>query len=175
MFKQFGGQLGISSLIGFDVVGKGPVALEPGAQRARRSIDPRVGLLALVGEGPRVDRFGITEPLEIFQLVASDQHFWHVLYRIEAEVPSGRRLYDLVHGSMPGSGTSRIASIGQLDLETAQSETASNWIEAYKKYVRTRPPAPIVPWDKDCPGKRHLHERLTDQRDCNADGPGLAG
>ena len=34
VFKQFGGQLGISSLIGFDVVGKGPVALEPGAQRA---------------------------------------------------------------------------------------------------------------------------------------------
>ena len=62
--------MGISPLIGFDVVGKGPVALEPGAQRARRCIDPRVGLLALVGEGVRVDRFGIMEPLEIFQLVA---------------------------------------------------------------------------------------------------------
>jgi hypothetical protein len=42
------GQLGISSLIGFDVVGKGPVALEPGAQRACRCIDPGVGLLAIV-------------------------------------------------------------------------------------------------------------------------------
>jgi hypothetical protein len=33
---QFGGQLGISSLIGFDVVGKSLVALQPGSQRARR-------------------------------------------------------------------------------------------------------------------------------------------
>jgi hypothetical protein len=41
-------------------------------------------------------------------------------------------------GSVPGSGTSRIASASQLDLETAQSQIASNWIEAYKKYVRRR-------------------------------------
>ena len=41
VFKQFRGQLDISSRIGFDVAGKGLVALEPGAQRARRCIDLR--------------------------------------------------------------------------------------------------------------------------------------
>jgi hypothetical protein len=49
------------------------------------------------------------------------------------------------------SSTSRIASAGQLNLETAQSEIASNWIEAYKKYVRTRPPVPIVNETKTAP------------------------
>ena len=33
---------------------------------------------------------------------------------------------------------------GQLDLKTAQREIASNWIEAYKKYIGKSPPAPRV-------------------------------
>jgi hypothetical protein len=33
---------------------------------------------------------------------------------------------------------------GQLDLQTAQREIASDWIEAYKKYVGKSPPAPRV-------------------------------
>ena len=55
------------------------------------------------------------------------------------------------HGSVPGSGTSRIASAGQLDLETAQSEIASNWIEAYQKYVAKSPPAQRVRETKPAP------------------------
>jgi hypothetical protein len=31
-----------------------------------------------------------------------------------------------------------------VDLKTAQSEIASNWIEAYQKYVAKSPPAPRV-------------------------------
>ncbi len=33
---------------------------------------------------------------------------------------------------------------GQLDLKTAQREIASNWIEAYKKYVGENPPTSVV-------------------------------
>jgi hypothetical protein len=33
---------------------------------------------------------------------------------------------------------------GQLDLKTAQREIASNWIEAYKKYVGEPPPTSVV-------------------------------
>jgi hypothetical protein len=33
---------------------------------------------------------------------------------------------------------------GQLDLKTAQHEIASNWIEAYKKYVGENPPTPVA-------------------------------
>ena len=33
---------------------------------------------------------------------------------------------------------------GQLDLKTAQREIASNWIEAYKKYVGETPPTSVV-------------------------------
>ena len=33
---------------------------------------------------------------------------------------------------------------GQLDLNTAQREIASNWIDGYQKYVAKSPPAPIV-------------------------------
>src|ERR1700751_767046 len=33
---------------------------------------------------------------------------------------------------------------GKLDLETAQRQIASDWIEAYKKYVRASPPTSIV-------------------------------
>jgi hypothetical protein len=38
----------------------------------------------------------------------------------------------------------KLVCAGQLDLKTAQREIASDWIEAYKRYVRTSPPAPIV-------------------------------
>jgi hypothetical protein len=38
----------------------------------------------------------------------------------------------------------KLVCAGQLDLKTAQREIASNWIEAYKKYVAKRPPAPIA-------------------------------
>ena len=37
----------------------------------------------------------------------------------------------------------KLVCAGQLDLKTAQGEIASGWIEAYKKYVRTSPPAQI--------------------------------
>jgi len=40
---------------------------------------------------------------------------------------------------MPGSGTSRIAGARQLNLDTAQSEIASNWIEVYKKSAGSTP------------------------------------
>ena len=39
----------------------------------------------------------------------------------------------------------------ELDLKTAQREIASDWIEAYKKYVRPSPPAPIVYETKTAP------------------------
>ena len=35
-----------------------------------------------------------------------------------------------------------LVCIGQLDLKTAQKAIASNWIEAYKKYVSPNPPIP---------------------------------
>jgi hypothetical protein len=38
----------------------------------------------------------------------------------------------------------KLVCAGQLDLEKAQHEIASNWIEAYKKYVRASPPASTV-------------------------------
>jgi hypothetical protein len=38
----------------------------------------------------------------------------------------------------------KLVCVGQLDLKTAQNQMASNWIEAYKKYVREAPPAPRV-------------------------------
>jgi len=38
----------------------------------------------------------------------------------------------------------KLVCAGQLDLKTAQRGIASDWIEAYKKYVRTSPPASIV-------------------------------
>jgi hypothetical protein len=40
---------------------------------------------------------------------------------------------------------------GYLDLKTAQSEIASNWIEAYQKYVAKSPPAPTVRETKTAP------------------------
>jgi hypothetical protein len=38
----------------------------------------------------------------------------------------------------------KLVCAGQLDLNAAQSEIASNWIEAYKKYIRKSPPTPRV-------------------------------
>jgi hypothetical protein len=38
----------------------------------------------------------------------------------------------------------KLVCAGQLDLKTAQSEIASNWIESYKKYVAKSPPTPGV-------------------------------
>jgi hypothetical protein len=38
----------------------------------------------------------------------------------------------------------KLVCAGQLNLKTAQREIASNWIEAYQKYVSKSPPPPIV-------------------------------
>jgi hypothetical protein len=38
----------------------------------------------------------------------------------------------------------KLVCAGQLDLKTAQREIASDWTEAYKKYVRASPPASTV-------------------------------
>jgi hypothetical protein len=45
----------------------------------------------------------------------------------------------------------KLVCAGQLDLKTAQREIAPDWIESYKKYVCTRPPAPIVHETKIAP------------------------
>jgi len=45
----------------------------------------------------------------------------------------------------------KLVCTGQLDLKTAQSQIASNWIEAYQKYVAKSPPAPIVRETKPAP------------------------
>ena len=45
----------------------------------------------------------------------------------------------------------KLVCAGQLDLKTAQSEIASNWIEAYQKYVAKSPPAPRVRETKPVP------------------------
>jgi hypothetical protein len=38
----------------------------------------------------------------------------------------------------------KLVCAGQLDLKTAQRDIASNWIEAYKKYVDETPHVPVV-------------------------------
>jgi hypothetical protein len=38
----------------------------------------------------------------------------------------------------------KLVCAGQVDLKTAQSEIASNWIEAYQRYIGKSPPAPRV-------------------------------
>src|SRR6516225_8086649 len=38
----------------------------------------------------------------------------------------------------------KLVCASQLDLKTAQREIASDWIEAYQKYVRKTPPTPVV-------------------------------
>jgi hypothetical protein len=45
-----------------------------------------------------------------------------------------------------------------LDLKTAQSEIASNWIEAYQKYVGESPPAPIDRETKTAPANSTANE-----------------
>ena len=45
----------------------------------------------------------------------------------------------------------KLVCAGQLDLKTAQREIASDWIAAYKKYVRASPPATIVHETKTAP------------------------
>ena len=45
----------------------------------------------------------------------------------------------------------KLVCAGRLDLKTAQSEIASNWIEAYQKYVSKSPPAPRVRETKPAP------------------------
>jgi hypothetical protein len=45
----------------------------------------------------------------------------------------------------------KLVCAGQLDLKTAQREIATDWIEAYKKYVGKSPPAPRVRETKTAP------------------------
>jgi hypothetical protein len=45
----------------------------------------------------------------------------------------------------------KLVCAGQLDLKIAQGEVASDWIEAYKKYVRRSPPTAIVHETKAAP------------------------
>ena len=45
----------------------------------------------------------------------------------------------------------KLVCAGQLDLKTGKRGIASDWIEAYKKYVRTSPPAPVVHETKTAP------------------------
>jgi hypothetical protein len=47
---------------------------------------------------------------------------------------------------------------GKLDLKTAQTEIASNWIEAYKKYVGESPPAPTAQKTKTAPANSTADE-----------------
>jgi hypothetical protein len=58
----------------------------------------------------------------------------------------------LIPLSLGGSNSIRkLVCAGQLDLKTAQLEIASNWIEAYQKYVGKSPPAPRVLETKPAP------------------------
>ena len=45
----------------------------------------------------------------------------------------------------------KLVCAGQLDLKTAQREIASNWIEAYQKYVHKTPPTPVAHETKTAP------------------------
>ena len=45
----------------------------------------------------------------------------------------------------------KLVCAGQLDLKTAQREIATDWIEAYKKYVRKIPSTPVVRQTKTSP------------------------
>jgi hypothetical protein len=47
----------------------------------------------------------------------------------------------------------RLVCAGELDLKTAQQAIASNWIEAYKKYVSEHPPAPVARETNRAPAK----------------------
>ena len=52
----------------------------------------------------------------------------------------------------------KLVCAGQLDLKTAQSEIASNWIEAYQKYVAKSPPAPRIRETEPAPGASTANE-----------------
>jgi len=52
----------------------------------------------------------------------------------------------------------RLVCAGELDLKTAQHAIASNWIEAYKKYVSESPPAPAVRETKTGPAAATANE-----------------
>ena len=45
----------------------------------------------------------------------------------------------------------KLVCAGQLDLKTAQREIASDWIEAYQKYVHKTPPTPVAHETKTAP------------------------
>ena len=52
----------------------------------------------------------------------------------------------------------KLVSAGQLDLKTAQREIASNWIEAYQRYIGKSPPAPRVRETKPAPATSTANE-----------------
>ena len=52
----------------------------------------------------------------------------------------------------------KLVCAGQLDLKTAQREIASNWIEAYKKYVAKNPSTPISRETKSGPATPAANE-----------------
>jgi hypothetical protein len=45
----------------------------------------------------------------------------------------------------------KLVCAGQLDLKTAQREIASDWINAYQRYVGKTPPTPVVHETKTAP------------------------
>jgi hypothetical protein len=57
---------------------------------------------------------------------------------------SGMRRTNSIPAASELLGSPATPVSGELDLKTAQSEIAVNWIEAYKKYVSKSPPTPIV-------------------------------
>ena len=84
-------------------------------------------------------------------------HFFGLLYRISNSI---RNLWpESNHTSSWNSYVKhalerklhKLACAGKLDLETAQSEIASNCVEAYQKYVSETPPAPRVQETKPAP------------------------
>jgi hypothetical protein len=58
----------------------------------------------------------------------------------------------------------KLVCAGQLDLKTAQREIASDWIEAYNKYIRTSPPAPTVRETKPAPATSTASEVWVNMR-----------
>ena len=48
----------------------------------------------------------------------------------------------------------KLVCAGRLDLGAAQREIASDWIEAYKKYVSEHPPTPAARETSQTPAKR---------------------
>jgi hypothetical protein len=69
----------------------------------------------------------------------------------------------------------KLVCAGQLDLKTAQSQIASNWIEAYQKYVAKSPPAPRVRETKPAPATSTASEVWVNTRSGKywKSGPGI--